>query len=86
MAWSKTGVDQMSRLQAFKFNGGNKEKLKELFLRKEEKIKKEETLTEIESKTINSKLKKKFAQPKKNIPSINIGRRTGLTRALKAIV
>ncbi|AGB40767.1 Uncharacterized protein family (UPF0236) [Halobacteroides halobius DSM 5150] len=86
MAWSKTGVDQMSRLQAFKFNGGNKEKLKELFLRKEEKIKKEETLTEIESKTINSKLKKKFAQPKKNIPSINIGKRTGLTRALKAIV
>ena len=86
MGWSKLGANQMSKLRAFKFNGGDKRKLEELFLNKQKKLKKENKLVEIESKIVTSKLKKKFAKPKSNVPSIKKGKITGLTRALKVMI
>lgn len=86
LAWSEEGIDQMSRLRVFKFNGGNKKKLNELLLEKQNKSKKEEKVVEFESKRVTSKLKQKFAQPEKNIPSINRGKKTGLTQALRSLI
>ena len=86
LSWSKKGVDYMSRLRAFKSNGGDKTNLKELLLRKEKEAKKEKRLMEIESERVTSKLKQKFAGPEKNIPSIKKGKKTGLTRTLRNIM
>ena len=82
--WSKIGVDQMARLRAFKYNGGDRNKLQELIIDKKRVERKEKVLSRIESKVVNSKLKKKFAEPKQNIPAIRLGKSTGLFKVLKS--
>lgn len=84
--WCSLGVDQMARLRAFKHNGGDRKKLKELIINKRQEEGHERVLTEIESKITTNKLKKKFAASKNNIPAIRRGKRTGLFKALKAFV
>lgn len=86
MGWSKQGVDQMSRLRAFKFNGGHLEDIEQMILEKEKEKKKEENLIEIESKVVNKRLKKRYTGKNENIPSINKGLKTGLFKAVKSLV
>ncbi len=86
MGWSKQGVDQMSRLRAFKFNGGHLEDIEQMILEKEKEKQKEENLIEIESKVVNKRLKKRYTGKNENIPSINKGLKTGLFKAVKSLV
>ncbi|WP_018248361.1 ISLre2 family transposase [Orenia marismortui] len=86
MGWSEVGVDQMARLRSFKFNGGTEYELKEIILEKARKEQKEEKIVEIESKVVKNNLKKKFAEPSNNIPSINKGVRTRLFKAVKSLL
>ena len=86
MGWSKLGVDQMARLRAFKFNGGELEDLKRIILEKENEKQKEEKILEIESKVVNDRIKKRYKGKNHNIPSINKGKRTGLFRAVKSLI
>ena len=86
MGWSKLGVDQMARLRAFKFNGGETEDLKRMILEKEKEKQKEEKIVELESKVVNNRLKEKYKEKNNNIPSIEKGKRTGLFRAVKSLI
>lgn len=86
MGWSELGVDQMARLRAFKFNGGELEDLKQIILEKEKENQKEQKLVEIESKVVNKRLRKKYKGKNENIPSINKGKRTGLFKAVKSLI
>ena len=76
----------MSRLRAFKFNGGQLKDIEKMILEKEKEKQKEENLIEIESKVVNKRLKKRYTGKKENIPSINKGQKTGLFKAVKSLV
>lgn len=86
MGWSKLGADQMARLRAFKFNGGQSKDLEKMILKKEKEKQKEEELIEIESKVVNKRIKKRYTEKRENIPSLNKGIKTGLFRAIKSLV
>ncbi|MCG8485651.1 MAG: ISLre2 family transposase [Clostridia bacterium] len=85
MGWCEVGVDQMSRLRAFKSNGGSREDIYDLILSKEKELKKEENISKIVSKMSVKKLKNRFIERKENIPVLAIGKRSPLFKALRSI-
>ena len=86
MGWSKLGVDQMARLRVFKFNGGQLQDLQKLIMDKKRKKQKEDNIVKIESKVVNKRLKKRYKGKNENVPCINKGTKTGLFKAVKALV
>lgn len=82
LGWSEKGAEQMSRLRAFKYNGGNKKKIYEILKRKV-KVKKLKIKTE---KILNRKKKRNlYPEAKEIIPALSKGKRTGLFRAVKSL-
>jgi hypothetical protein len=81
LGWSIKGADQMARLRAFKYNGGSKEGLYRLLVKKNEKKRKEkleEILTRKDVKTL-------YPEAKETLPALNGGRVSGTFRAVKSL-
>jgi len=81
MGWSIPGAEQMSRLRAFKFNGGTAANICKLLKRnKKEKVIELQTQKMIKRKTGRSL----YAEPKEVMPAIKRGLVDGTYRAVKA--
>src|SRR6056297_319574 len=81
MGWSIPGAEQMSRLRAFKFNGGTAADICRLLKRnKKEKVIELQTQKMIKRKTGRSL----YAEPKEVMPAIKRGLVDGTYRAVKA--
>ena len=82
LGWSREGVDQMSRLRAFKTNGGNVYKL---FNKRRQAQLKEERILKLSKRNISKKVISKTADKViDNIPVLSDGRTTGLSKVLKS--
>lgn len=82
LAWSKKGADQIARLRAFKYNGGNKKNIIKLL-----DSKKKEKDVDIQIKKIISDKKKKclYAPPKETVPALRRGKVRGTYKILESI-
>lgn len=82
LGWCEVGVDQMSRLRAFKVNGGN---VYELFNQRRKDQLKEERILGLSKTNIKSKIITKTANEViGNIPLLLDGRKTGISQLLKS--
>lgn len=82
LGWSKKGAEQMSRLRAFKYNGGTKKELYEI-LKRNVKVKKLEIKT---GKMLNKKKQKSLLpKAKETIPALKKGKVTATFRAVKSL-
>lgn len=82
LGWCEAGVDQMSRLRAFKENGGN---VYELFTQRRKEQLKEERIIKLSKEDVNKKIISKTANELiGNIPILSDGRTTGLSQLLKS--
>ncbi|MFN2341654.1 MAG: ISLre2 family transposase [Halanaerobium sp.] len=82
LGWSKQGADQIARLRAFKYNGGNKKNIRDLL-----DSKKKERDIDIQIKKIMSKKKKRslYAPPKETVPALRRGKVRGTYKILESI-
>ena len=86
MGWSRTGMDRMSRLRAFKFNGGSKKDILRLIVQKKREKKKQQTIENIfAKKPSHSKLINKYGDKKENIPTLRRGKVRGTYQAVKGL-
>lgn len=82
LSWSRHGVDQMSRLRAFKANNGN---VYELVKEKKCTQKREKKIIKLEKRVIQSATKKISRETIGNIPAIQAGKRTWERELFKGI-
>jgi len=82
LAWSKIGVDQMSRLRVFKSNGGN---VYDLVIKKKKEKQKELRLSKISKQNIKKIISKSANEKIDNITILNIGKRTWVSELLKSL-
>lgn len=82
LGWCKEGVDQMSRLRAFKTNGGN---VYDLFNQRRNQQLKEERILKLSKRNIDKKIISKTSNEViGNIPILSDGRTSGLNTILKS--
>ena len=82
LGWCRDGVDQMSRLRAFRSNGGN---VYELFNQRRTEQLKEERILKLSKKDMDKKIIRKTANEIiGNIPILSDGRTTGMSQLLKS--
>jgi len=81
LGWSILGAEQMSRMRAFKFNGGKAEDIYKLI-----KQKKKDKKIEIKTERIfkRSKTKNLYPEAKEVLPALKSGKVNGTYRAIKA--
>lgn len=83
LGWCVEGVDQMSRLRAFKANGGN---VYTLFTQRRKEQLKEERILKLEKRNIKKKIISTTAnEVLGNIPLLQDGRNSGMRTILKSI-
>jgi hypothetical protein len=86
MGWSKIGMDKMSKLRVFKFNGGNKKDILEIIKEQKSKNEKRKTIKKISSnKPTKNTLKHKYGEKKDNIPFMKRGKVNGTYRLINGI-
>lgn len=82
MGWSLKGADQLARLRAFKYNGGDQKQIYEMLMKKDKQ-------RELEIKTekiINrKKVKTLYPGAKETVPALSRGKVTGLFRLVKSL-
>jgi hypothetical protein len=79
MGWSVVGADQMAHLRSFVFNGGN---IMDYLKTDEQENRKAERISKLDKKVLNS-LKKDCIETLGNIPALNYGKTTSLTKFLR---
>jgi len=79
MGWSRTGMDRMSRLRAFRFNGGDRNGILELIRRNRREKRVEDTVKKVAGgSTYKSSLTSALGARKQNIPALKKGKRNAL--------
>ncbi len=81
LGWSTVGIDEMSRLRAYKANGG---KVYDLLKEKRKKELKEERMIELSNKSVNKIISRHAAERLGNITILEIGKRTWAREMLKS--
>jgi hypothetical protein len=81
IGWSEKGAEQMARLRAFKYNGGQKKDIKKLLERQKENKRIENQRERILSQQDKRSL---FPEPKESIPALKRGKVNGMFRVLKS--
>ncbi|MGI6424760.1 MAG: UPF0236 family transposase-like protein [Tepidanaerobacteraceae bacterium] len=82
LGWSKTGVDQMSRLRAFVANGGN---VYDMFIQKKKAAVNEARQVKVDQEIIRKRKLTTSHETIGNITILNIGKRTWASQFLKSI-
>ncbi|SDL88876.1 hypothetical protein SAMN04488692_1111 [Halarsenatibacter silvermanii] len=85
MGWSRTGMDRMSRLRAFRFNGGNRNDILELIRRNRREKRIEETVKKVAGGGTyqSSSLTSALGERKQNIPALKKGERNAIYHLMK---
>ncbi|MBM7624962.1 UPF0236 family transposase-like protein, partial [Sporohalobacter salinus] len=82
LGWSKKGANQISKLRAFKYNGGTKEQIYQSLSKnraeKQRKIKEQKLLSKKQKKWL-------YPQAKETVPVLSKGKVTGLFKAVKSL-
>lgn len=81
LGWSKTGVDQMSRLRAYMANGG---KIYPLLMQKKQETAKEARQIKIDQEILRKRKLIANSETLGNITMFNIGKRTGASKLLQS--
>ncbi|MFW6269780.1 MAG: UPF0236 family transposase-like protein, partial [Bacillota bacterium] len=83
LGWSVLGMDRMSKLRAFKFNGKDIKDILELIEhRKKKKQKRNMVEKMVDRKPSYNTLKSKYAEKKENIPVFKRGKKNGSFQAV----
>jgi len=83
LGWSLIGMDRMSKLRAFKFNGGSSKDILELIEGRKKKKKKRNLIEKMTAKKpSHSLLKNKYGEKKENVPVLKRGKKNGSFQAV----
>jgi len=87
MGWSKIGMDRMSKLRAFKFNGGTEKDIFALIRKRDRDREKQDFLEKMTAKKPGKNtLAGKYGEKKDNIPAIKRGKVRGTYQMLKGFM
>jgi len=86
MGWSNKGMDKMSKLRAFKFNGGTRKEILELIKERKRNKRKQKIIGKISSqKPSKNSLINKYGEKKENVPALRRGKRDGTYHLMKGL-